>query len=199
MKFRSTDMLRAAVLIAVGIALGSCETIRDAAGMMKTPPDEFAVLTKAPLVVPPDYNLMPPRPGAPPTNQTEPTDSAQSALFGSDPATIAANLTGDYSQGEKILLANAGVAGIDPAIRQHLASDHKAMLGADDSFTNSVLFWKAPKTDTGTAVDADAEARRMDAQKSGAAPGAAPTAAPDQAPKKQEDKSGWFDGWFDWF
>ncbi|MGC9953653.1 MAG: DUF3035 domain-containing protein [Rhizomicrobium sp.] len=195
MNIRPSYVLRTAVLAGVGLALCGCETIRDASGLEKKPPDEFAVLTKAPLVVPPDYNLKPPRPGAAPTNQTEATESAQAALFGADTATIAASMSGNYSQGEKLLMANAGVANADPIIRQHLQSDRKAMLGADDSFTNEILFWKGPKTDPGKAVDADAEARRIDAQKTGQTTGEAPkTEAP-----KQEEKSGWFDGWFDWF
>ena len=195
MNIRPSYVLRTAVLAGVGLALCGCDTIRDAAGMEKSPPDEFAVLTKAPLVVPPDYNLKPPRPGAAPTNQTEATESAQAALFGADTATIAASMSGNYSQGEKLLMANAGVANADPIIRQHLQSDRKAMLGADDSFTDEILFWKGPKTDPGKAVDADAEARRIDAQKTGQTTGEAPkTEAP-----KQEEKSGWFDGWFDWF
>ena len=195
MSIRPSYVLRAAVLAGVGLALCGCETIRDAAGLEKRPPDEFAVLTKAPLVVPPDYNMKPPRPGAAPTNQTEATESAQAALFGADPATIAASMSGNYSQGEKLLLAYAGVANADPEIRQHLASDRKNMLGADDSFTDQILFWNGPKTDPGKAVDADAEAKRIDAQKAGQTTGEAPkTEAP-----KQEEKSGWFDDWFDWF
>ncbi|MGA7710529.1 MAG: DUF3035 domain-containing protein [Rhizomicrobium sp.] len=193
MKFHSSSVMRAAVLLGVGLALGACSSIRDAAGMEKQAPDEFAVLTKAPLVIPPDYNLMPPKPGAAPVNQTDPVDAAQTALFGNDAATIASNITGNYSQGEKMLLAQAGIANADPDIRIKLQSDHKAMIGADDTFTNQVLFWKGPKPDTGTAVDADAEARRISAQKAGQAPDQAQKPAP-----KEEDKSGWFDGWFDW-
>jgi hypothetical protein len=49
--------------------LVGCDSIREAAGITKEPPDEFAVVTKAPLVIPPDYNLRPPKPGAAPTNQ----------------------------------------------------------------------------------------------------------------------------------
>ena len=93
-------------------------------------------------------------------------------------------------------LAYAGIANADPEIRQHLDSDRKNMLGADDSFTDEILFWKGPKTDPGNVVDADAEARRIDAEKAGQAPGHQPKP---EAPKEEEDKSGWFDGWFDWF
>jgi len=189
--------LRAASLLVVAaVALSGCDTIRDAAGMEKSAPDEFAVLTKAPLTIPPDYNLMPPRPGAVPTNQTEPTDTAQAALFGSDPATVASQLPDSYSQGEKMLLANAGIQGADPAIRQHLASDHKNMVGADDSFTNDILFWQKPKPDAGVPLNADQEAKKLGSQKAGQTPqGDQPKAADSQ---KEEDR-GWFDGWFDWF
>ena len=195
MNIRSSHVMRAAVLAGVGLALCGCQSIRDAAGLNKKPPDEFAVLTKAPLVVPPNYNLMPPKPGAAPTNQTQPTETAEAALFGSDPATIASNIPGNASQGEKLLLAYAGVANADPNIRQQLDSDHKAMVGSSDSFTDEVLFWKGPKVDKGNAVDADSEANRIAAQKSGQTTGEAPK----PPPPKQEDKSGWFDGWFDWF
>ena len=194
----SPPMIRVAVLAGAVLALCGCDTIRDAAGMNKQPPDEFAVLTKAPLVVPPDFNLMPPKPGAAPTNQIDPNETAETALFGSDPAAIAANMTGNYSEGEKLLLANAGVQNVDPNIRIHLQSDRKSMLGADDSFTNDLLFWKGPKVDPGTAVDADAEAKRIAAQKSGDTTGANPDAPKPDVPKKNEDK-GWLDGWFDWF
>ena len=192
----NTRTLRAAALVAVAaVALSGCDTIRDAAGMDKSAPDEFAVSTKAPLTIPPDYNLLPPRPGAVPTNQTEPTDSAQTALFGSDPATVASQLPDTYSEGEKMLLATARIQSADPAIRQHLASDRKAMVGADDSFTNDILFWQKPKADAGQPLNADQEARKFDQQKTGQA--ASGGAKPAQPPPP-EDK-GWFDGLFDWF
>ena len=195
MIIRSSHMQRAAVLIGIGIALCGCESIREAAGLNKNSPDEFAVLTKAPLVIPPDYNLMPPRPGAPPTNQTQPTETAESALFGEDPAKVASQITGNYSPGEKLLLAYAGIGNADPNIRQELASDNKAMIGADDTFTSDVLFWSKPKTDAaGKAVDADRAAAQIAAQKAGDAAG---QASQPPAPKPEE-KSGWFDGWFDW-
>jgi hypothetical protein len=164
--------------------------------MDKSAPDEFAVTTKAPLVIPPDYNLRPPRPGAVPTNQVEPTEAAEDALFGNDPASIAAQLPSTYSESEKLLLASAKVQDVDPQIRQHLASDHKSMLGADDSFTNDILFWQKPKADTGQPLDADKEARKIDEKKAGQTPAAQGAANP--PPPQQEDR-GWLDGWFDWF
>ena len=45
-------------------------------------PDEFAVTRNAPLVVPPDYALTPPRPGEPDVGANDPRNQALQALFG---------------------------------------------------------------------------------------------------------------------
>ena len=46
-------------------------------------PDEFAVQRQAPLVVPPDFALAPPTPGAPRPSDSSTAQQAQTALFGS--------------------------------------------------------------------------------------------------------------------
>ena len=45
-------------------------------------PDEFAVQRQAPLVVPPDFNLVPPAPGAPRPAEGTAAEQALDALFG---------------------------------------------------------------------------------------------------------------------
>jgi hypothetical protein len=45
-------------------------------------PDEFAVQRQAPLVVPPDFNLVPPAPGAPRPAEGTAQQQAMEALFG---------------------------------------------------------------------------------------------------------------------
>ena len=45
-------------------------------------PDEFAVQRQAPLVVPPDFNLVPPAPGAPRPAEGTAAQQAMEALFG---------------------------------------------------------------------------------------------------------------------
>src|SRR5918996_1484885 len=70
------------LLPAVGCSKG---TVQDALGMSKRAPDEFAVVKRAPLIVPPDYDLRPPEPGAPRPNIGRTADQARVALTGSQP------------------------------------------------------------------------------------------------------------------
>ena len=194
---RSRQGLHFAIVCAIAASVAGCDTIRQAAGQDKQSPDEFAVVTKAPLVIPPDYNLRPPTAGAAPTNQLAPTQAAQAALFSADAATVAASLPPTMSAGERYLLANAGVQNADPAIRQEIASDAASTRAADESFTNTLLFGSAtPAADP--ALNADAEARRIDAQKAGgAASPASPAPATPTAPP-EEKKGSWLDDLFNW-
>lgn len=55
----------AALFLASGLALGGCQTVQDTLGIGKSPPNEMEVAPRRPLVVPPDYDLRAPQPGAP--------------------------------------------------------------------------------------------------------------------------------------
>jgi hypothetical protein len=184
---RSRAVLCFALLGASTLSLMGCESVRSAAGLTKEGPDEFAIVTKQPLIIPPEYNLRPPRDGAPPTNQVAPTDTAQAALFDTDPANAAKMVKGDYSQAEKLLLAQTGATNPDPSIRQLVTADGRAMEAADDGFTQQVLFWQdSPPKDPGTNVDAEGEDRRLSSQK---AAGQSPTTSPAAKPKPPKDSA----------
>ena len=178
--------MNAALAVAFcGFALGGCSAIRDMAGLQKKSPDEFAVTTKAPLVIPPDFNLRPPMPGAPPANTLDPSSNAQQALFNnSDPQTVANGMRGNYSPAEKLLLAHAGTQNSDPAVRARLSAEERARQNADRSFTDRILRASATR-DTGMPVNADVA---VSTTRSGRR--TTTTAAP-----KKEDSGGWFD-WF---
>jgi hypothetical protein len=161
--------------------LSGCDSIRNAAGLSKKSPDEFAVTTKAPLVIPPDFNLRPPTPGAPPSNTRDPSTNAELALFANaDPQTVATGMAGNFTPGEKMLLANAKAQNSDPSIRARLNADQRAVVqNADRSFTDRLLNSSATP-DNGKPVNADAEIAKGSKKA--------------VAPKKKS--SG---GWFDWF
>ena len=173
-------MRRLSAVLLCAVALSGCGSLRDLAGLQKKSPDEFAVTTKAPLVIPPDFNLRPPMPGAPPANSVAPTATAEQALFNtSDAQTVANGMRGNYSMGEKLLMANAGVQNSDPAIRARINGDQRAVQNSDKSFTDRVLGSNAT-ANNGAPLNAD----QAISNKRGS------TTKP--AAKKDS-------GWFDWF
>src|SRR5690606_37352619 len=85
--FRERTMSARAMVLAMALplALAACEGVKQELGMTKQPPDEFAVVaSKAPLVVPPDFTLRPPRPGAPRPQEPQPTEAARNALVAAE-------------------------------------------------------------------------------------------------------------------
>ena len=119
----SSRLAQAVALGTLAFALVGCGGFRQATGAAKLAPDEFAVMTKSPLIIPPDFNLRPPIPGAPDRNQGTPADMARTALFGQNPQAAAAALTGTFSEGERALLARSGGSVADPAIRNAISTD----------------------------------------------------------------------------
>jgi len=71
-------------------------------------PDEFTVARQAPLVIPPDFSLTPPKPGAARANDVSPNAQALDALFGG---------AAQRSAGEAATLTQAGMDDDDPGIR----------------------------------------------------------------------------------
>ena len=52
------------VLLMAVLALSACDSAKKQLGIERQAPDEFAVVKRAPLAMPPDYTLRPPTPGA---------------------------------------------------------------------------------------------------------------------------------------
>src|SRR5215468_9317495 len=53
-----------ALCVAGALLLFGCGDFKRTLGIEKTSPDEFAVESRAPLTIPPDFDLRPPQPGA---------------------------------------------------------------------------------------------------------------------------------------
>lgn len=155
---------RVLIILVSFSVLGACDTIRKVAGVDKTAPDEFTVISRAPLDLPPDYSLRPPQAGALRPQETTPTQLARQTVFRagekSDAATIAALSVGNRSTGEVALLKQAGAGDIDPNIRQLVNQENSRLLESDRSFTDRLVFWKAPE-EPGVVVDPTKEAQRL--------------------------------------
>lgn len=96
-------------------------------------PDEFAVQRQAPLVVPPDFSLVPPAPGAPRPSEETAGEQALEALFGG-PA--------PRSAVETSMLDRAGTA--EPSIRSEVG-DPETNTVAKGSVTRDIV--AAPEGD----------------------------------------------------
>ncbi len=68
-------------IIATGLIASGCSSVKDTLGTNKYPPDEFAVLAKTPLIIPPVYNLRPPGIGNPRPHEVDTSKLAMKALF----------------------------------------------------------------------------------------------------------------------
>lgn len=90
--------------LGLAVALAGCAGSKGIGGG----PDEFEVAREAPLVIPPDFALKPPQPGAARPQDVDPSQQALAAMFGG-PA--------PRSAGEAAALNAAGQDDADPGIR----------------------------------------------------------------------------------
>jgi len=163
-------MRHPACLVSVAVALaalslGGCDSLERAFGIKKVVPDEFAVVSSAPLAIPPDYSLRPPRPGASPTQEASITDQAKQTIFRAGDQQAALPGADQRSAGENELLKQAGAASAAPDIRQTITQEAKAGSGpVDQSFVDKLLFWRGPDQTLGPTdqvIDPNQEAQRL--------------------------------------
>ena len=155
-------MLRSACLFSalasVALVATGCTSTSRALGLEKSAPNEFNILTKAPLIVPPEYNLRPPAVGASSAENNYTQRSAREALLGDiDDA--------DPSRGEIALMAKAGVNRANPEIRLEVDGVN-SVERKSGGFTNRLLFWQNGQVldaqGNPAPIDAENEARRIE-------------------------------------
>ena len=154
-------------------AVAGCSSTKEMLGLTKRSPDEFQVVSRAPLSMPPDYSLRPPTPGAPRPQEGTTREQAENIVTGysgrststlqpdqipsigegEDPET-----TG--SAGETAFLQSASITGVDPNIRKLVDEETAADQDASESFLDSLVFWRDPEP-YGTVVDPAAEQKRL--------------------------------------
>ena len=180
------NYIRVSCLLGLAVLVASCggnSQVGRVLGFEKTTPDEFAVVKRAPLTLPPDYGLRPPKPGAPrpqavsarsdaqksllssSANAAAPTTDTQSAARRAKRAQINAQAKG-RSSSEVALLKRSGALGVNPNIRQTLNREGAITTDtAEESLVDKLMFWNDKKTKPGptatSIINAEAEARRI--------------------------------------
>lgn len=149
-------VLSLSAIVFMGVNVAGCASATKALGLKQTAPNEFNILTKAPLVVPPEYNLRPPRVGESSAENNYTQKAAREALIGDiDDA--------DPSKGEQLLLAKAGAFGSNKEIRVEIDGQN-SVERKTESLTQRILNWQDGRavSGAGAPLDAAAEAKRLE-------------------------------------
>jgi len=178
-------------LCAVTLSLSACSDARRAFGWEKAPPDEFEVVQRAPLSLPPDYQLRPPVAGVPRPQEDAPRETARAVLTGAAASRApSTQIDGPgRTAGEVALLRRAGADQANPEIRQVVNQETSAVIAADKGFVNRLLFWQDSAKDE--ELNAPQEAKRLKENQALGQP--ANTGEP---PLIQRKKKGWLEGIF---
>ena len=143
-------MNNAFTLLGAGLALSltaACTSGPRDTGINTSQSDEFRVVTKAPLTVPPDYSLRPPTPGQSlPTEVLE--DRAIVSAFGT-------TLGRNASAGERALVSAANAQAVSPVIRSQVDFEEAGMLRKPTSIADRVLFWRGDDEEARAIADSD--------------------------------------------
>ncbi|HET6184747.1 MAG TPA: DUF3035 domain-containing protein [Acetobacteraceae bacterium] len=179
----------APVLVAGGacLLLSACggNDLARTMGFVRDAPDEFTVTTQAPLSMPPDFALRPPRPGAPRPQDRSTTVAAEQALAPQTALSTPAD-TG-LSPGQQALIAQAGPA---PANVAAQVDKQAELTKPSPGFIDRLMFWRSP-AQPGDVVDAQQEAERL---RKNAALGQSPATGP--TPIIQSKPKGLLEGLF---
>ena len=144
-------------LIAACTVLAGCEgdSIYRNLGLIHDAPDEFSVTTRAPLAMPPDYSLPPPRPGAPRPQEQSERQKAEQALV---PQMALGGPPAANSGGQQALVQAAGPP-VGPGIRSEVDAE-SLQDRPHEGFFDKLMFWREPLP-PGIVVDPQKEAQRL--------------------------------------
>lgn len=149
------------MLVALVAGLTACSGIRDQLGIGKNSPDEFRVVKRAPLTLPPDFTLRPPDPGAPRPQETSVQDRAKAALYGGALGQSAEKSeVASHTLGEEALLARADTTSATPNIRRLINEDNALYAENDETFIDKLIFWQDQEPDD-VILDPAKEAQRL--------------------------------------
>lgn len=127
---RRTFPFTIACLSLASLASG-CSDFRQMVGMDPISPDEFAVESRAPLTIPPDFDLRPPQPGAARPQEATAADRARKVIEAAGPG----------KPGEQETVGLNAPAALPPVANQEVQQNSLAskLLSASDSAAGATL------------------------------------------------------------
>ncbi len=139
-------------------ALSACDTAQEQLGLTKSPPDEFKVVKRAPLELPPQYTLRPPSPGAPRPQEQETVEQARQTVFGAADVAVQQEAP---TTAEGALLQQAGAGSIDPEIRQRVDKESAEMVDENQPVIEKLMSIGSDDLPPASVLDASKESERL--------------------------------------
>lgn len=169
------------VLVIFAIALAACSSseVKKNLGLSKKAPDEFRVVPRPPLSVPPEFTLRPPSKDGDPASQfgTSPNEEAKSLILGDTPGdktleeksvegtaetAVPPVTSGELeSPAESSFLHQAGAGAADPEIRDALRADQAQKKDEEEEDSWWAGWWPGKDKKKETVVDPEGEADRI--------------------------------------
>ncbi len=168
-------------MAASAVALGGCtsSTVKDTLGLTRAAPDEYRVVSRPPLSVPPQFSLRPPSATDMPPGQIAASSQAESLMTGSNAngslnantavTPVSTGKVGKIAKGkndtgvnaaDSQFLQNAGAGSANPHVRDELVEERYVKADEKDNAPWWDVFdWTADKKDP--TVDAKKEATRI--------------------------------------
>ncbi len=139
----------------LGLAGCTGRDLTDSLGLTRDAPNEFTVTTRAPLQMPPTFDIRLPSPGMARPQELSERRQAEEALV---PETALVANTAQSSPGQQAILGQAGPPA--PADIRAQVNQEAALDKPQRTFTEKLMFWQDPPP-PGTVVDPSRESQRL--------------------------------------
>lgn len=151
-----------------------CDTVKSELGLDRHMPDEFSVMQRAPLEIPADLTtLPPPQPGADRPQDVTAKEQAKEVILGevvkSKSGSVAKGTDAKPSAAENALVNRIGASNADARIREKIAADANQSQKDNRPVVKRIL-GIGSDTAGSNVVDAEAEAKRIQAAKKAGKP-----------------------------
>lgn len=141
-------MKKSLLTLAAGAALAATTACSSTGNGGGSTPNEFRVVTKAPLSIPPEYSLRPPPAGTTLPAEVEAANTSVTTAFG-------AGFGKDASASERALVAAAGANAANPAVRAQIDYEETKSIRKSQTVADRILFWRRDKPEDAASAASD--------------------------------------------
>lgn len=146
-------------ILSLSLLVG-CSSVKRELGVARNSPDEFTVVKRAPLTLPPDYTLRAPVDGALSSSTSEVPGQTKEALMGRGADSVA-----PVASADKAFLEKLGAADASADIRAQINQENGYIAVQNRAVADKLIFWKDEEKKNEEAltseVDPKAEAERL--------------------------------------